>query len=254
MSLIIEKSGVYIHTDWVNNFTEIEERLTNAQNSANGAVADIFTGASDADMTTHTAAKKGWFCKRTDGIDPKKLYMLTDADYTNLSNWQFVAIWSLPDFNAAITAAINALLDGAPSALNTLKELADAINDDASFAASVTTALAAKANSSDVTTALALKLDISATSAWQKYAVTQSSGNAVTTPIVNFNDPIDPKEYQIDDVSMVTNKPSSIADSVAGLFTEKHIAAGRFQTIFLVIGNCYKRAYDGTSWSSWTSY
>ena len=45
-----------------------------------------------------------------------------------------------------ITDAINDLVEGAPGALNTLNELAEAINDDASFAASVTTALAGKAS------------------------------------------------------------------------------------------------------------
>ena len=44
-----------------------------------------------------------------------------------------------------ISTAINALLGGAPAALDTLKELADAINDDASYAASITAALALKA-------------------------------------------------------------------------------------------------------------
>jgi hypothetical protein len=44
-----------------------------------------------------------------------------------------------------ITTAINALVAGAPGALNTLKELADAINDDASFAATITAALGLKA-------------------------------------------------------------------------------------------------------------
>lgn len=47
--------------------------------------------------------------------------------------------------NAAVISAINDLVGGAPAALNTLKELADAINDDANFAASVTSALAGKA-------------------------------------------------------------------------------------------------------------
>lgn len=46
---------------------------------------------------------------------------------------------------ADITAAIAALLNGAPAALDTLKELADAIADDANFAATMTTALAGKA-------------------------------------------------------------------------------------------------------------
>lgn len=47
---------------------------------------------------------------------------------------------------ADITAAINALIAGAPGALNTLKELADAIADDANFAATITTQLGLKAN------------------------------------------------------------------------------------------------------------
>lgn len=46
---------------------------------------------------------------------------------------------------AFVQAAITALINGAPGALNTLKELADAINDDASYAATITTALALKA-------------------------------------------------------------------------------------------------------------
>ncbi|UPT85177.1 hypothetical protein HAP41_0000033350 [Bradyrhizobium barranii subsp. apii] len=44
----------------------------------------------------------------------------------------------------ALQAAITALIGGAPGALDTLKELADAINDDASFAATVTAALAVR--------------------------------------------------------------------------------------------------------------
>lgn len=44
----------------------------------------------------------------------------------------------------AIQAAVDAFVDGAPGALNTLNELAAAINDDASFAAAVTTALGLK--------------------------------------------------------------------------------------------------------------
>jgi hypothetical protein len=53
-------------------------------------------------------------------------------------------------FNAASTAyvyaAINALVGGAPAALDTLNALAAAINDETNFAAAVTNALAGKAN------------------------------------------------------------------------------------------------------------
>jgi len=47
--------------------------------------------------------------------------------------------------NLAITNAISNLIDGAPAALDTLNELAAAINDDASYAATITTALGLKA-------------------------------------------------------------------------------------------------------------
>lgn len=46
---------------------------------------------------------------------------------------------------AAITAAITAVVNGSPGALDTLKELADALGDDANFATTVVNALALKA-------------------------------------------------------------------------------------------------------------
>ncbi len=49
---------------------------------------------------------------------------------------------------AFVRGEINSLLDGAPAALDTLNELAAAINDDASFASTITSALAGKAASS----------------------------------------------------------------------------------------------------------
>jgi lysophospholipase L1-like esterase len=56
------------------------------------------------------------------------------------------SVYSSTKTNTAIAAAIAALVNSSPSALDTLKELADAINDDASFAATMTTALAGKAS------------------------------------------------------------------------------------------------------------
>jgi len=46
----------------------------------------------------------------------------------------------------AATAAVSSILDSAPSTLNTLNELAAAINDDASYASTITTALGTKLN------------------------------------------------------------------------------------------------------------
>lgn len=49
--------------------------------------------------------------------------------------------WSITKISNEITEAMNAILNGAPAALDTLQELATAIGNDASFASSVTTAL-----------------------------------------------------------------------------------------------------------------
>ena len=46
---------------------------------------------------------------------------------------------------AFVQAAVTSLIDGAPGSLNTLNELAAAINDDSSYATTLTTALATKA-------------------------------------------------------------------------------------------------------------
>ena len=54
-----------------------------------------------------------------------------------------------------VTTAISNLVDTAPSTLNTLNELAAAINDDASFASTVTTALGNKLDSSTASTTYA---------------------------------------------------------------------------------------------------
>lgn len=51
---------------------------------------------------------------------------------------------------AFVQNAVNAMIDAAPGALDTLKELADALGNDANFAATVTTALAGKLNTSDL--------------------------------------------------------------------------------------------------------
>lgn len=63
--------------------------------------------------------------------------------------------------SSLISTAINALVNGAPGLLDTLDELAQALGDDPNFAATITTALAAKADSSALTAGLATKADLS---------------------------------------------------------------------------------------------
>ena len=60
--------------------------------------------------------------------------------------------WSSTKIDSEITSSFNSILDGAPAALDTLNELAAAIGDDATYASSITTLLAAKANTSSIYT------------------------------------------------------------------------------------------------------
>jgi hypothetical protein len=54
------------------------------------------------------------------------------------------SVYSSQKVTDLITAAVSGILDGAPAALDTLNELAAALGDDASYAASITTALGNK--------------------------------------------------------------------------------------------------------------
>ena len=63
------------------------------------------------------------------------------ATINDASSASTTQTWSITKISGEITAAIDAVLNGAPAALDTLEELAAAIGDDANFASTVTTAL-----------------------------------------------------------------------------------------------------------------
>ena len=63
---------------------------------------------------------------------------------TTVSGYGITDAYTKTETDTNISGAINNLVNGAPAALDTLKELADAINDDSSFASSVTTSLSTK--------------------------------------------------------------------------------------------------------------
>jgi hypothetical protein len=84
---------------------------------------------------------------------------------------------------ADATSQVNALLTGAPAALNTLDELAAALGDDANFASTVTTSLAAKTDelytfTTDATTTRALALG----DKFKSLKFTSASATAITIP------------------------------------------------------------------------
>jgi hypothetical protein len=101
--------------------------------NTNGFTATVATASSTPAITLKTTVNgllkgnstTGVVSAATAGTD-----YLTPSDITSLATQTYV------------TTAINNLINGSVSALDTLKELADAIGNDANFAATVTTALA----------------------------------------------------------------------------------------------------------------
>ena len=85
-----------------------------------------------------------------DGVAPLDENALIPDSYIPSSIARDSEIPSLTGYatESYVTTAISNLVDTAPSTLNTLNELAAAINDDASFASTVTTALGNKLDSS----------------------------------------------------------------------------------------------------------
>lgn len=93
------------------------------------------------------------------------------------------SVWSSSKTDSAISAAVAAVVDMAPSALDTLNELAAALGDDANYASTITTALSGKADAthshaiSDVT-GLQTALDAKATT---------SSVSTLSTTVSNLS-------------------------------------------------------------------
>ena len=69
-----------------------------------------------------------------------------EADPTTGAALTAASSQEVTDRNAAISAATNALVDGAPGLLDTLNEIAAAVGDDANFATTITNSVAAEAS------------------------------------------------------------------------------------------------------------
>ena len=99
------------------------------------------------------------------------------------TDFQVSALYTKEEVDVKVATAITDLVGTAGSALNTLGELSDALNDDANYAATITTALGTKANQSttytktEVDTALGNKSNTSTT------VTKDSTTGAATLPI-----------------------------------------------------------------------
>lgn len=161
-----DKSGDTLRTAFTKvnqNFTEIYAALTggvnfsqvNADWNASSGAAQIlnkpalFSG-SYTDLTNKPVLFSGSYTDLTN--KPSIPTVPTNiSSFTNDSGYLTSSSLSTYATQSYVGTQITNLIGGAPGALDTLKELADAINDNASYASSVTTALAAKAPSASPT-------------------------------------------------------------------------------------------------------
>ena len=128
-----------------------------------------------------------------------------------------------------VTDSINALIDSAPNVLNTLKEIAIALNNDPSFAATMTTALAGKASNEALIQGLLTKSDIghahSSTDVTDFVEGVQDvvggmvSGNTESSGLsVTYDDPTGKLNFEITTANL-PQFTENVQDSAATLFT-----------------------------------
>jgi hypothetical protein len=152
---------------------------------------------------------------------------------------------------ADIDAAISALIDGAPGALDTLNELAAAMTDDADFAATVTASLAGKLaqamNLSDLADPDAALINLGLTAAMKAF-VTGAAGPEID----DIDDITKPPGVYITTPEMLGTGPGS--NEYGGVLNLKIAWSGIRQIWFDVNGNqIYHRFYLATSggWQPW---
>jgi len=126
------------------------ELYSNFQNGGAGEKKWTFNSSGSVvfpDATTQSTAWTGSVAWTSVTSKPTFATVATSGSYADLSG--------VPTGMASetyVNTAISNLIDVAPDALNTLNELAAALNDDASFASTVTNAISLKADSSSLAT------------------------------------------------------------------------------------------------------
>jgi hypothetical protein len=158
----------YVATGGQNTFSGND---SNGQSlSVNTADVEVFLNGVLLDQTDYTITSTQLQLTLNAALDDI-VEIITNTTFASADQY------SKSEVDSKVATAVTDLVGTAGAALNTLGELSDALNDDANFASTVTTALAAKANSSDVTTALSLKSNISTT------VTKDSSTGAATMPV-----------------------------------------------------------------------
>ena len=99
------------------------------------------------------------------------------VEVVTVTNLNSTNTYTQAEIDTIVTTQINNLIDSAPSALNTLNELAAALGDDASFATTVTNSLANK--KTEISSAISANTTLVA---GRRYFVTSASALTLTLP------------------------------------------------------------------------
>ena len=110
-----------------------------------GAAAAAQSAAATDATTKATNAKSEAISAAATDATTKANSARTAAEATAASALSSAISTEVSNRNTAISTAVSTLVDGAPDLLNTLNELAAAINDDANYTTTITTALGTKA-------------------------------------------------------------------------------------------------------------
>jgi hypothetical protein len=122
--------------------TFTNKSISLGSNTVTSTLAELNTAVSDADLASLAG---------TETLTNKTLTSPVISSITNSGTLTLPTSTGTVALTSDITTAINNLVDGAPAALDTLNELAAAIDDDASYASTITTALGLKAPLADPT-------------------------------------------------------------------------------------------------------
>ena len=163
--------------------------------------AHVYVGVDVADCKLYIKDDTGAVFKYETSND------VATAIATALANYDLSTV-----VDSKIAAAINDLIDGAGTALDTLNELADALGNDPNFATTVTNALALKANTADLGD-LAF-LDTVSTTQIDNDAVTNAklATNAVTAVKINNNSVLNSKLFDMPTLTIKGNDTGATAD------------------------------------------
>ena len=99
------------------------------------------------------------------------------VEVVTVTNLNSTNTYTQAEIDTIVTTQVNNLIDSAPSALNTLNELAAALGDDASFATTVTNSLANK--KTEISSAISANTTLVA---GRRYFVTSASALTLTLP------------------------------------------------------------------------